>query len=91
MDKCNVEDFLSKEYTQLNIGRASPLVLDSISVESYGSYVPLKNIASVSFKSLICFLITTISSLIVIVLGAKILFFDNLVDKSLLGIIIVGI
>jgi ribosome recycling factor len=45
-----VEEFLSKEYTQLNIGRASPMVLDGISVESYGSYVPLKNVASVSIE-----------------------------------------
>lgn len=45
-----VEEFLSKEYTQLNIGRASPMVLDGVSVESYGSYVPLKNVASVSIE-----------------------------------------
>jgi ribosome recycling factor len=45
-----VEDFLSKEYSQLNIGRASPMVLDGISVESYGSYVDLKNVASVSIE-----------------------------------------
>lgn len=45
-----IEDFLSKEYTQLNIGRASPMVLDGVSVESYGSYVPLKNVASVSIE-----------------------------------------
>lgn len=45
-----VGDFLSKEYTQLNIGRASPMVLDGVSVESYGSRVPLKNIASVSIE-----------------------------------------
>jgi ribosome recycling factor len=44
------EDFLSKEYTQLNIGRASPMILDSVSVESYGSYVPLKNVASISIE-----------------------------------------
>lgn len=45
-----VEDFLGKEYSQLNIGRASPMILDGISVESYGSYVPLKNVASVSIE-----------------------------------------
>lgn len=45
-----IEQFLSKEYSQLNIGRASPLVLDGISVESYGSYVPIKNIASISIE-----------------------------------------
>lgn len=45
-----VGDFLEKEYNQLNIGRASPMVLDGVSVESYGSHVPLKNVASVSIE-----------------------------------------
>jgi ribosome recycling factor len=45
-----IEEFLGKEYSQLNIGRASPMVLDGISVESYGSFVPLKNVASVSIE-----------------------------------------
>lgn len=45
-----VGDFLGKEYSQLNIGRASPMVLDGVSVESYGSRVPLKNVASVSIE-----------------------------------------
>jgi ribosome recycling factor len=44
------EEFLSKEYSQLNIGRASPMVLDGISVESYGSFVPLKNSATISIE-----------------------------------------
>ena len=45
-----IAEFLSKEYNQLNIGRASPMILDGVSVESYGSHVPLKNIASVSIE-----------------------------------------
>lgn len=45
-----VEEFLGKEYSQLNIGRASPMVLDGINVESYGSSMPLKNVASVSIE-----------------------------------------
>ncbi len=45
-----VGEFLSKEYSQLNIGRASPMILDSVSVESYGSRVPLKNVATVSIE-----------------------------------------
>jgi ribosome recycling factor len=45
-----VEEFLSKEYTQLNIGRASPMVLDGVSVESYGARVPLKNVATVAIE-----------------------------------------
>jgi ribosome recycling factor len=50
IELAKVAEFLSKEYSQLNIGRASPMVLDGISVESYGSYVPLKNVASVSIE-----------------------------------------
>jgi len=45
-----VAEFLSKEYNQLNIGRASPMILDGVSVESYGARVPLKNVASVSIE-----------------------------------------
>lgn len=45
-----VGEFLGKEYSQLNIGRASPMILDGVSVESYGSRVPLKNVASVSIE-----------------------------------------
>ena len=45
-----IEEFLSKEYRELNIGRASPLVLDGIMVDSYGSKMPIKNIASISIE-----------------------------------------
>jgi len=45
-----VEEFLSKEYSQLNIGRASPVILDGVTVESYGARVPLKNVASISIE-----------------------------------------
>ncbi len=44
------EEFLSKEYREINIGRASPIILDSISMDSYGSYVPIKNLASISIE-----------------------------------------
>lgn len=45
-----VEEFLSKEYSQLNVGRASPMVLDGITVEVYGQYQSIKNIASVNIE-----------------------------------------
>ncbi|MEX2029287.1 MAG: ribosome recycling factor [Candidatus Paceibacterota bacterium] len=45
-----IQEFLGKEYSQLNIGRASPVILDGISVESYGSRVPLKNVANISIE-----------------------------------------
>ena len=45
-----VEEFLSKEYSQLSTGRASPMVLDGVSVETYGAYQPIKNVASVQIE-----------------------------------------
>ncbi len=45
-----VVDFLGKEYAQLNIGRASPMILDGVTVESYGSRVPLNNVANISIE-----------------------------------------
>jgi len=45
-----VEEWLSKEYSQVHTGRATPMILDSISVESYGSRMPIKNIASISVE-----------------------------------------
>jgi ribosome recycling factor len=44
------EEFLAKEYRQLNVGRATPVILDSIMVESYGAHVPLKNVASIGIE-----------------------------------------
>ena len=44
------EEFLGKEYSQLSTGRASVMVLDGVSVESYGSYQPIKNVASISVE-----------------------------------------
>ncbi len=43
-------EFLSKEYSQLSTGRASPMVLDGVSIEVYGAYQPIKNVASVSIE-----------------------------------------
>jgi len=45
-----IEEFLGKEYSQLSTGRASIMVLDGVSVESYGSYQPIKNVASISVE-----------------------------------------
>lgn len=45
-----VDEFLAKEYSQLSTGRASPMVLDGVSIESYGSHQPIKNIASISIE-----------------------------------------
>ncbi|MEK7572643.1 MAG: ribosome recycling factor [Patescibacteria group bacterium] len=45
-----INDFLGKEYSQLSTGCASPMVLDGISVESYDSMQPIKNVASISIE-----------------------------------------
>src|SRR5438045_2445567 len=45
-----IEDWLSKEYSQVHTGRATPLVLDSIMITSYGSRMPLKNVASITIE-----------------------------------------
>jgi len=45
-----VEDWLSKEYSSIHTGRATPMVLDSIMVDSYGSKMPIKNVAQVSIE-----------------------------------------
>jgi ribosome recycling factor len=43
-------EWLANEFLSLHTGKASPIVLDSISVESYGSMMPIKNIASVTIE-----------------------------------------
>ncbi|MDQ5949663.1 MAG: ribosome recycling factor [Patescibacteria group bacterium] len=42
-----IEEWLLKEYSQVHTGRATPMLLDSVMVESYGQRMPLKNVASV--------------------------------------------
>jgi len=45
-----IEEWLSREYSQVHTGRATPMVLDSISIESFGSRMPIKNVASVNIE-----------------------------------------
>lgn len=45
-----IEEWLSKEYGAVHTGRATPMILDSVMVESYGSRMPIKNIASVTVE-----------------------------------------
>ena len=44
------EEWLSKEYSQIHTGRATPNVLDSIMVDNYGSYMPIKNVAGITVE-----------------------------------------
>ena len=45
-----ISDWLQKEFSQISTGRANPALLDSIQVESYGSFQPIKNIASITVE-----------------------------------------
>ena len=49
-DLKKVEEFLGKKYRELNAGQATPSVLDSVTMESYGSFVPIKNVASIAIE-----------------------------------------
>jgi ribosome recycling factor len=42
------EDWLKKEYTGIRTGMASPQLLDSVIVESYGQRMPINQVGSVS-------------------------------------------
>ncbi len=43
-----IEEWLAKELSQVHTGKATPVVLDSINIESYGSYMPIKNVSSIT-------------------------------------------
>lgn len=45
-----VHEWLSREYSSLHTGQATPMVLDGINVESYGTKQPVKNVASISIE-----------------------------------------
>ncbi|HEY4511948.1 MAG TPA: ribosome recycling factor [Candidatus Paceibacterota bacterium] len=43
-----VEGWLQKEFASVRTGRAAPALLDAVKVESYGSKVPLNQVANIS-------------------------------------------
>lgn len=45
-----ITEWLQKEFSQISTGRANPALLDSIQAESYGSFQPIKNIASITIE-----------------------------------------
>ena len=51
-DAKQCEEWLSKEYSQLHTGRAAPVLLDGVNVEVYGSFQPIKNVASVTIEDI---------------------------------------
>ncbi len=46
----NSIDWLKKEYSGLNTGRAMPAILDAVQVEAYGSKMGIKELATVSVE-----------------------------------------
>lgn len=46
----SAQEWLTKEYGQIHTGRATPLLLDGITIEAYGMMQPLKNVASISIE-----------------------------------------
>lgn len=46
----DIEDWLRKEFSQIRTGRATPMILDSVRVESYGSQMAVRDVASVTIE-----------------------------------------
>lgn len=45
-----VTDWLVKEYAGIRTGQASPAILDSVKVESYGTYMSLQQVGSIGIE-----------------------------------------
>ncbi len=45
-----VKEWLAAEYTAVRTGRATPSILDTVKVESYGSRMPIAHVATVSVE-----------------------------------------
>jgi ribosome recycling factor len=45
-----VADWLVKEYAGIRTGQASPAILDSVKVESYGTYMSLQQVGSIGIE-----------------------------------------
>jgi ribosome recycling factor len=45
-----IEEWLGNEYLGVRTGRATPAILDSVYVESYGSRTPIKHVASIAIE-----------------------------------------
>ena len=46
----STKEWLQKEFKTLRTGRANPSILDSVSVNAYGSSMPLKQVASIGIE-----------------------------------------
>lgn len=45
-----VNEWLQKEFAGIRTGQASPMLLDGVRVESYGSYMPINQVGSVNIE-----------------------------------------
>lgn len=45
-----INDWLMREYSGIRTGRATPLILDNVVVDSYGSKVPVKHVAAINIE-----------------------------------------
>ncbi len=45
-----VEEWLSKEYASVHTGRATPMILDNVMVDSYGQRMSIKNVAGITIE-----------------------------------------
>jgi len=45
-----VEDWTKKEFSNIRTSQASPAILDAVKVESYGAFVPISQIASITIE-----------------------------------------
>jgi ribosome recycling factor len=43
-------EWLAREFSRVHTGRASPMLLDGVMVEAYGSFQPIKNVGSISIE-----------------------------------------
>lgn len=49
-DIAAIEEWLSKEYTSLRTGKATPSILDGVVVDSYGSKIKVNQVAGISVE-----------------------------------------
>lgn len=46
----DTEEWLKKEFSGIRTGRATPAILDGVSVEAYGSMMPINQVANISVE-----------------------------------------
>jgi ribosome recycling factor len=46
----DIEEWLKKEFAQIRTGRATPIILDAVKVESYGSQMAIRDVAGVTIE-----------------------------------------